>query len=347
MTFENLPETQADLVEKNNQNLPEKKTTFDIETFKSIYYWANAKPDTQLKLFRGRKTISLSDIHDLNTRIGNKLKNYNIETFLVTLNFVLTEGNIREYSSWDEFNRENWQFVNQRIQTISITWDLTFSIPNYHLPQRHTLKVRIGSAIPPKDLFHFMFNTDETSDLLTLRAEGMVKVDFINQVLGNELINIATEWNEGLTTVERKNNFQSFLQNNERYINKSIIYFFPLLILFLGFIYQNLIIKELDLSKDLNLITLERTLLIGATITSIGLVLSRFIANQFSRRIDKFKMPSGILITKGDKIYDEELKIENKTIIKDILGRVLISLTVAIVIIGLKYIYTYFFSNKS
>ncbi|WP_312288521.1 hypothetical protein [Chryseobacterium gleum] len=346
MTFENLPEKQTDLVEKNNQNLPEKKTTFDIDAFKSIYYWANAKPDTQLKLFRERKIISLSDIHELNTRIGNKLKNHNIETFLVTLNFVLTEGNIREYASWDEFDRENWQFINQRIQTISITWDLTFAIPTYHLPQRHTLKVRIGSAIPPKDLFHFMFNTDETSDLLTLRAEGMVKVDFINQVLGNELVNIVTEWNEGLKTMERKNNLQSFLQNYEGYISKSIIYFFPLLILFLGFIYQNLIIKELDLSKDLNLITLERTLLIGATITSIGLVLSRFFANQFSRKVDKFKIPSGILITKGDKTYDDELKIENKNIIKDISGRVLISLIVALIIICLKYLYVYFFSNK-
>lgn len=346
MTFENLPEKQTNLDETNNQNLPEKKIIFDIDAFKSIYYWANAKPDTQLKLFRERKIISLSDIHELNTRIGNKLKNHNIETFLVTLNFVLTEGNIREYASWNEFDRENWQFINQRIQTISITWDLTFSIPNYHLPQRHTLKVRIGSAIPPKDLFHFMFNTDETSDLLTLRAEGMVKVDFINQVLGNELVSIVTEWNEGLKTIEHKKGFQSFLQNNERYINISIIYFFPLLILFFGFIYQNLIIKELELSKDLNLITLERTLLIGAAITSIGLVLSRFFANQITRKIDKFKIPSGILITKGDKNYDEELKIENKNIIKDILGRVLISLAVTLIIIGLKYIYAYFFSNK-
>lgn len=101
MKFESLPEKQTDSVEKSDQNLPEKKIIFDIDTFKSIYYWANAKPDTQLKLFRERKIISLSDIHELNTRIGNKLRNYNIETFIVTLNFVLTEGNIREYASWD------------------------------------------------------------------------------------------------------------------------------------------------------------------------------------------------------------------------------------------------------
>lgn len=191
-----------------------------------------------------------------------------------------------------------------------------------------------------------MLNTDETSDLLSMRAEGMVKVDFINQVLGNELINIVNEWNEGLRTIERKNNFQEFLQRNAGYISKAILYFFPLLILFLGFIYQNLIIKELDLSKDLNLITLERTLLIGATITSIGLVLSRLFANQFNRKIDKIKVPSGILITKGDETYDDELKKENKNIIKDIVGRVLISLTVAIIIIVLKYLYAYFFSTK-
>ncbi len=346
MTFENMPKEENCLIEKTNKNLPQKKEDFDIDMFKSIYYWANAKPDTQSKLFRERKNISLSDIYDLNTKIGNKLKTHKIETFIVTLNFVLSEGNIREYASWAEFDRENWNHVNQRVETISITWDLTFSLENYTLPQRHTLKVRIGSAIPPRDMLHFMFNSDEASDLIISQAEGMVKVDFINQVLGNELINIVLGWHEGLTKIIRKNNFQTFLEKNQGYINKSILYSFPLLLLFLGFIYQNLIIKELDLSKDLNLITLERTLLVGATIISIGLVLSRFFANQITRKINKFKIPSGILITKGDKSYDEELKLENKNIIKDILGKILISLTVATIIIIIKYIYAYFFSTK-
>lgn len=346
MNLEHLPDENNVTIINENQNLPEKSEKFDIETFKSIFYWANAKPDTQLKLFRERKIITLSEIYNLNTKIGEKLKTHKIETFIVSLNFILTEGNIREYSNWAEFERENWQYINQRVQSISITWDLTFSLPNYTIPQRHTLKVRIGSAIPPKDILHFMLNTDDVGDFISSQAEGLVKVDFINQILGNELLNIVTEWNEGLKKIEKKQDFQTFFLKNSTYIKKTILYAFPLILLYIGFIYQNLFIKELNLSKELNLITLERTLLIGATIISAGLVFSRFLTNQFARRIDKFKISSGILITKGDENYDNEIKRENKSIIRDILARVFISLVVAVLIISFKYLYSIFFGNR-
>ena len=59
----------------NKETLPVKQDEYiDLDTFKSIYYWANAKPDTQIKFFRKRKIVEVSDIHDLNSRIDQKLK---------------------------------------------------------------------------------------------------------------------------------------------------------------------------------------------------------------------------------------------------------------------------------
>lgn len=336
MKFENLPE-------KTSENLPEKKkSNFDIETFKSIYYWANAKPDTQIKLFKEKKELSISDIFDLNNRVSEKLKTHSIETFITSLNFVLTEGNLREYSSWGEFERENWDYINQKTLSISIIWDLTFALPNYTIPQRHTLRVKIGNAIPPKDIFHLMFTSDEIGELIQSQAEGVVKVDFINQVLGNELINIVNNWHEGLKNIKKKNNTQNFLEKNDGKFRKILQYLLPIFLLYIGFIYQNLIFKELDISKILNLVTLERTLLIGASIISLGLLLSRLLANLMTEKINKLKTHNGILITKGDKNYSEEIKNENKSIIRDIFQNVIVSLIVSLIIIAFKYLFSYF-----
>ena len=48
--------------------------------------------------------------------------------------------------------------------------------------EKHTLKVKIGNSIAPKDMFQMMFTSDEPSEILESRAEGLVKVEFINQL---------------------------------------------------------------------------------------------------------------------------------------------------------------------
>lgn len=321
------------------QNL-QPKQNLDLDTFKSIYYWANAKPDSQIKFFRERKKVELSDIYDLNQRVDKKLLTHSIETYVVSLNFILTEGNVKEYASWAEFERENWDTINQRVESINLTWDLTFSIPSFAMPQRHTLKVRIGNAIPPKDMLQLMFTTDEPSTLMESQAEGLVKVDFINQVVANELIQIATNWNDGLKKLQKPKKPIIFLERRERYLRSAIEYFVPIVFVSLSYLYHDLLCEHFNFSKELNLLSIQKVSIIFLTLFGFGTLVGKYLSNWFGYKVDRFKQENGILISKGDKNYVEELEKENQNIYNEILQKVIISLIVTIILIGIKYIIT-------
>ena len=321
---------------KTESNLPEQNKKFDLDTFKSIYYWANAKPDTQIKFFRKKKVIELSDIYELNKRIEDKLKTHNIETFIIHLNFILTEGNIKEYASWEEFKREDWDTINQRIESINLTWDLTFSLPNFVMPQRHTLKVRIGNAIPPKDMFQIMFTSDEPSELMESQAEGMVKVDFINQVVANELLNIVSNWNEGLKDVSKEKPMLSFLRRKESLIRHFIIYIVPIIFIIFSYEFHQLLCQKYDYTKELNLLSIQRLAIVFMSVFGIGLLIAKYFSGWFGRKLDKLKYENGILITKGDKKYVTEINKDNKSILSQIVLKIFISLIVTIILLGAK-----------
>jgi len=322
---------------EKHPNLPA-KPNLDLDTFKSIYYWANAKPDTQIKFFRKRKKIELSDIYDLNQRVNQKLNLHKIQTYIVSLNFILTEGNVKEYASWAEFERENWGTINQRVESINLTWDLTFSIPTFAMPQRHTLKVRIGNAIPPKDMFQIMFTSDEPSELMESQAEGLVKIDFINQVLANELIQIVTNWQEGLKDVTKPKSIIRFLEKRERYIRSSIEYFVPIIIVSLSYLYHDLLCNHFNFSKELNLISIQKVALIFLTLFGFGQLIAKYLSSWFSKKVVKFKHENGIIISKGDKNYIEEINKENQSVLGQIALKVFISIVATIILIGLKFI---------
>ena len=206
------------LESEEGQNLPAKKPKIDLDTFKSIYYWQNVKPDTQIKFFNERKRVEIADIFQLKERLNSKIDTHQVETYIASISFVLKDGNVRDYGSWAEFEREKWEYINQTATAINITWDLTFTLPNFDLPQKHTLKVRLGNSIAPKDMLQMMFTSDEPNEIIESRAEGLVKVDFINQMISNELIKIVSDWHEGLKKTELQHGLITFLEKKETYI---------------------------------------------------------------------------------------------------------------------------------
>lgn len=112
-----------------------------IDDFKSLYYQFNAKPDTELKILKGQKLLHLADIRSINESIELKLRNHDLVTACVCLTFVLTNGKVRDYSSWQEFEREKWQTENEKISSISMNWDITIKLPNFQLPQRGSIPI--------------------------------------------------------------------------------------------------------------------------------------------------------------------------------------------------------------
>ncbi len=322
---------------KTGGNKPETpKKNIDLDTFKSLHYWMNAKPDSQIKFFRKRKRLELADIYALNERVVKKLEIHNVLTYSVSLNFILDEGNVKEYSTWAEFERENWEFINQKVLSVNLSWDLTFDLNGYEFPQRHTMKLRMGNAIAPKDMFQMMFTSDEPSELMEVQAEGLVKVDFINQVLANELIAVVSNWNEGLSEINSVSGVIKFLTRRESYINTFIAYVIPLFFLYCFYTYQKILCKEFDFSADLDILILQQTLIFFLALYAIGNILAKYVNRWLNRKLEKLKFESGILISNGDKKFLEQMSVDNNKQLKEIALKFGIPLIVGIILIFIR-----------
>ena len=325
------------IIETEESNLP-LKPKLDLDTFKSILYWQNVKPDTQIKFFRVRKKVEVSDIYSLNERLNAKISTHTVQTYIASIDFILSDGNIRSYGSWAEFEREKWDYINQKVLSINITWDLTFSLKNFNLPQKHTLKVKIGNSIAPKDMFQMMFTSDEPSEILESRAEGLVKVDFINQLISNELINIVTEWHDGLKSVELEKGFIKFLEEKQKYISTFVANFTPVFLIYFVYLFQELLCNTFGSTKALDLISFQKTIFIFSLVFVVGILLGKLFSNWLNRRIDKFDYHSGFFITQGDKDYFDELKNNNNKTKNEIIKKVVLAIITASITVITKFI---------
>lgn len=101
----------------------------NIEALKSMYYWLNAKPDTHIKVFPQPKLVSSDDIVDLNTKIQSKLENYHLHTNITSITVSLEKGEVKSFNAWEVFLNHHWE-VPEKIESISVTWDITIQLPN-------------------------------------------------------------------------------------------------------------------------------------------------------------------------------------------------------------------------
>ena len=43
----------------------------------------------------------------------------------------MANKSIKDYSAWDEFERENWDTVNSTVQALTIKWDMRILLPQF------------------------------------------------------------------------------------------------------------------------------------------------------------------------------------------------------------------------
>lgn len=312
-----------------SENLP---AEVSIEALKSMYYWLNAKPDTHIKIFPQPKLVTNSDIVDLNTKIQNKLENHHLHTNITSITVSLEKGEVKSFNAWEVFLNHHWE-VPEKIESISVTWDITIQLPNYQLPQKHTLKVRIGSSLRPNELFHIMTNGDDEIELKENLSFVVCKVDFINVVISRELIGIVEIWYNALEKLHPKLKLQSFLEKHKSTVARVGHYlttFIGLALLFITFKIhlKNYTITAFD--KDLYLDGVFWAMLIFATYFIFNIIGASF-GQLIYDKVNKYEDPHFFSITKGDKNEQTEIDRKNRKISTNLIWQFVIRLTVAII----------------
>ncbi|MBW4526705.1 MAG: hypothetical protein KME18_16205 [Phormidium tanganyikae FI6-MK23] len=330
------PEDSSIVPQQSGQLVP-------LDEFKSLFYQLNAKPDTEIQLLRGKKNLELADIRSINERISAKLRNHDLIADIASINFVLSKRKIKDYATWAEFERENWDTVNEKVRTLTIKWDVAIKLPQYRLPQRHSLKIRIGTEIPPKDIFQLIFTSDDITELMEARTPSICKVDFVNDILAAELMSIVVNWHEGLRDLPETNPLNSFLVKRGRLLSEIARYSSPIILLIIFHQYYDYFMPLVGIEEQMSSKSLEALLIVFAAIFMTGIFLGFKFERFIDERIGKFEEYPRFSITRGDKKAALEFESTNKKLTNQILVRFLWVLFSLVVSSSLKFVAKYIF----
>lgn len=300
-----------------------------LEQFKSLFYLAKGKRDTQIKLYDDNKSFFRQDIIDINEKIHEKFLLHSVTNKITTISVQLSKNKVKNFGNWQEFLEEKWE-TSEETDSIIINWDFEVVLPNrsHSFPQTHSLRIRIGNQIKPNELFHLMLVGSDEFELEESRSQMVCKVDFVNSILASELLDKVNEWYNGLSSKESDNSVNIFFHKHAR----SIILLSEILIIISGLflflpIAELLLNQESEISSNVNYLRYSFYLTSGIFISYT--IFSR-IGNYFSRKIimsiENLSGTSIFEITKGDINLQKKILLKNKKIHREIYLKLTISL---------------------
>ena len=310
---------------------PSQLALSNLDDFKSIYCFLNAKPDSQIRLLKGVKRIELQDIVDLNSSVEAKLYNHSVQTVIPNVQVTFSDREISEYSSWEEFRRTEWNLAAKTVVGITLTWRILIKNDNSPVPQPHSLKVRIGNEIPPKDAIQLLLSADNPDELMQLSSPSMCRVDFVNSVLAEELLTLIERWHSSLLPAPDQNPLPFFLVRNGMHLTELWRFAAPILFLVVGSRYADLLIA----SKWFSTLTLELRIFYSAIIFVAVYKAGSYAGHKgeaiVDSRIKRLQAPPVFVITKGDKKRLADAKKKNNRFVRDLLLQIALGLIAFVV----------------
>ena len=279
-----------------------------LKDFKSVFYQLTAKPDSMTKVFQKDAVIDLEDIGLLNERIVEKLtSHYNDAGFLIAVHVKFSNGKIKTFSSWDAFNEHKW-YESESINKIVISWEFNAILPQYTVPQRHTLTVKMSNSMRPEEMLNIIFtgNIEDLEELDKNFFPVVARVDFIDRVLGDELLNIVSDWIKGLKdSYVEKSKIILNLKKNKGKIASFLNFASYIVIMISSVVWLDNYIQTLGITVLSEITSIQLTHVMNAVFLCAGIwILAKRIVTIITDRIYELLNNYGdsclFNITKGD-----------------------------------------------
>lgn len=319
----------TELTNQKNELAPLQEHT-SLKDYQAIFYMMNAKPDTSIQFLHEKKNICLDNLLDLNERILRKLENHELKGQITAVTLILDKGRVKEYGGWEQFKTEPWNTINNKTAGITLVWDFSIKLPAYINPQRHTLKLRLGNTITPKELLQLVVSSEDINELIEARAEGVIKVDFIDQVIANELTELVKNWYEGLNNIQSVEWLQSKIEKHQRFLATIINNFMPLIFFVVFYNYRFLFQPYIDAGDSIQII-----LILYSSLLIVGLMVGKKLSKWLGKRIDKYEEFSCFEITRGDENSVKNNQSQNKKNTNSIIKKIflfLLSIVASVII---------------
>lgn len=291
-----------------------------VKDFKSVFYQLTAKPDSMSRVYTKDTSIELDDIKLLNDRIVEKLQShYNDAGFLISVYVRFSNGKVKEFSSWRAFEAHQW-YESESINKIVMTWEFNAMLPQYRVPQKHTLTVKMSNSMRPEEMLNIIFtgNIQELEELDRNFFPVVARVDFIDRILGDELLNIVTDWVKSLreATIE-KSKIILFLKRNKGKIATFLNFVTYIIIAISSVVLVNRYICTLGITilRDMSLdqmLHLMNAIFLCAGVWILAKRLVSVVTDRIYALLSEYGDSCLFNITKGDKNRQNKLRKREK-----------------------------------
>lgn len=317
-----------------------KKTDEEIfySDFKSMWYSMNTKQDSTTKIYNQKIKICLDDIYHLNDIVISKLKQYHNQGLIVSVNVNYANRNSVQFGSWNEFEKCQFRDSNA-IRSITITWNFSCMLPDLSLPQQHSLMVKLTNGITPEEMLNLIIsgNVENVEEIDKDFFPIVARVDFIDRLLGDELLNLVGNWVDGLTKVhQEKNKFILLLKKHKRKVAYSINYLITVLSVVFSVKILNKIINSYDImmlgemsKQQMN--NIINTIVVLSSIVFLTNKIFYLIAQYVFNKLKEYDNNHIFCITRGDKNKQNKLAKEEKLREKKIIFNVVLTVILNII----------------
>ncbi len=310
---------------------PEEKS---LALFRSMYYQINAKPDSMSKVFAQKIIVSREDIIDLNERVNKKIRmHYQDDGYIATITVSLNNREVINFECWNEFLSYEW-IESNCINSIILKWNFNIRMPQYEYPQNHVLMVKISNGLRPEEMLNLIFSgkIEDFEEIETNTFPVAARVDFIEPILGDELLNIVSEWIRGLKeNNDKRNPFIILLRKYRKRVAQYFNYFALIMLIWLGVAIINKLVHDFNTNKLADFTSDQFLLLFDwIVIICVFLFASLKILNNLAHKIydtlTQYGQGFAFSITKGDKKRQDEIRLYDEKNAKSILLKFAFSL---------------------
>ena len=203
-------------------------TNENFQNASSLLALMHGKSDSICRLFYKEIIINLKQLRLLNQTINEKLALNQVPAITTNVDISLRNKKIFSFKTWNEFEVFPFDVQNSAVSSIFIQWDFFLLLEQYRIPQRHTLSLRISSSPNPSDVIKAIVNggLDSDTDIDVQICTMWCKVDFINHILAEELINVVDSWNSLCEcAISKKGHIRPILYKRKLFFAKTCEFF--------------------------------------------------------------------------------------------------------------------------
>jgi len=299
----------------NSANETNNLSSLDRDDLKSLFYMFTGKPDSLLKVFEDPIVVSREDLLDLKMMMGEKLESLHVDALTTSISITSDDNTVLEFGDWAEFEKQDFKSPVPT-DTVTLKWDILIDVSGYEKPQRHTVTVRITSGVSPIQALKYALSGDSegSSQVDYDLAPVFCRVDFINHLISQEVVNIVEQWYDGCSKPLAVSGLYKWLKGHRMLVARVIHYSTPLFTFGLGMAFFFHLTESFGASPLTSLEAAHLSLWVSSVLFGVMFFYkaSEMVAGYAFDAIAEYGKFAPFRLTKGDKQRQFKSKAKNE-----------------------------------